>query len=214
MQIVSSIFEKLIKKASAATPFSIEDIGATMCYLGTADLRATTENIFQWVMYLLSPILALILAISNARILLKRKTFSFYYAFYKSFLRVIILILIATVVFFVIYYFIASDAYDAADAEQIFNDFLVALGISSLIICLMTGIVYLFYSHRNPVFLRLAFTYIFVIPSFIIFLLVLVLNFVPAFNKYLPSDAIVFKRKNLKNKLIDQGKIPSDTEKK
>lgn len=210
MKIIPYLIKNLIQEAKAQVNIG-NNVGTTMCYLGTADLRSTTINLLQWVLYLLSPLLALLLAVKNGFNLLKRKSFSLYYAVYKSFLRVIILIIIFCTIFSVIYYFTISE-YD--EIKLVIRDWLSFCGILSLTIFGATGLGYLFFSGKNRQFLKLAFSYILVVPSIIIFLLVLILNLIPELNKYLPPDAFIFKKEQLKDKLVKEDKIPSDTKKK
>lgn len=213
MNFISFFIKSLIKKANAQ--INVSDYGVTMCYLGTADLQSTVTKLIQWVLNLITPVLALVLAIKNAINLLKRKTFSLYYAVYKSFLRVIILILISIIILFIAYYVdTTSDIVDEEILTTKFNEFLLAVVLVSLIICGATGLGYLFFSSKNKKFLLLSLYYFFVVPGIVIFITVLILNLIPGCNKYLPTDAIIFKKKQLRDKLIEEGKIPNDTEKK
>lgn len=213
MNFISFFIKSIIKKANAQV--NVGNYGTTFCYLGTADLQSTITKLVQWVLNFITPVLALVLAIKNATNLLKRKTFSLYYAVYKSFLRVIILIVISIIVLSIAYYVdMASDIVDEEILTSKFNEFLIAVGLVSLIICGATGFGYILFSFKNQRFLSLALCYFLVVPSIVIFITVLILNIIPGCNKYLPPDAIIFKKKQLRDKLIEEGKIPNDTEKK
>ena len=219
MKILSLLSEKLIKTAHA---ISLEDVGTTMCYLGTADLRSTTISLLQWVMCIFSPLLALMLAIKNGFNLLKRKAFSLYYAIYKSFLRVIIAVVISFIILIIVYIFVVGSIDTTLEDKlsvdmqlaDAFSSLLTLFGIVILLIFAATAIGYLFFSFKNRAFLKIFLSYIFVVPSIIIFLMVLIFNLVPSFNKYLPEDALIFKKKQLRDKLVKEDKIPSDTQKK
>lgn len=211
MKIIPYLIKNVIQEAKAQV--NIGNLGVTMCYLGTADLTSSVLKFLQWFLYLISPLFGLVFAILHSRRLLKRKQFSLYYAIYKSFLRVIIMFIIFSAITFII--LIIYYPTDIAPSDVSLTEaFAVIISIVFILISVFTGFGYLIFSFRNRVFLKLGLSYIFVVPSVYIFLKVLLCNFVPSLNKYLPPDAIISKKKQLRDQLIDEGKIPSDTEKK
>lgn len=156
------------------------------------------------VLFVLAPLSAILLSVRNANNLLKRSTFSVLYSIYKSFLRVIILSFVFIVLISLILFFFLKIDFSL-------NLLLIVSGLQFLIICISTGIGYVFFIFKSKKFLGLSFAYLFVIPSLLISLLFFILDIIPAFNKYLPQDVLDFKKEQLRKRLIKEGKLPEDS---
>lgn len=219
MKVLEMLSEKLIKTAQAITVD--QNIGVTTCYLGTADLKSTVTDIIQWALYPIPPLLAFITSVISAQRFLKRKTFSLHYAVYKSFKRVLMLALIGCVLVFGFMYLIYSTSGITADTEFYrssnsfdYGVFFITIGIISAVTFIAAGAGYVIFSLKDKRILALAFSYIFIIPAIIIFLKVIIYNLMPEYKKLLPADAVFGKKKDLQEKLVQQGKLPTDPSQK
>jgi len=216
MNLLPSFLHIIVKKVQAVTVDP--ELGGTMCYMGTADLESTATGIVQWILGLIAPLSALVIAIVNARKLLKRKEFSLQYAVYKTFRIVFVLLVIFFVAFGALQYLVTKASIVTADgySESVFSDVLQylpgTLGIVTLLIFIPTAVVYLCCAFRNKTFLKLGLSYFFIIPAVVIFLMVIIKNRTPSMRATLPTDAIINKKQDLQQQLHDQGKLPPDSQ--
>jgi hypothetical protein len=210
MKIINSIFEKLVKTTYAQS--IPNDIGP-ICYdpmyiplnpLEQFILLIQESTVLKIISFVLAPLSAILLSVRNANNLLKRSSFSVLYSIYKSFLRVIILSCVFIVVVSLILFVFLKIGFSL-------QLLLIVFEVQFLMICVATGIGYLFFLFKSKKFLGLSFAYLFVVPSILIFLLFLILDIIPALNKYLPQDVLDFKKEQLRKRLSKEGKLPEDS---
>lgn len=221
MGFLGFIFGKLINVVYAQGSFN-PLVGEETCYLtGGFDAPLPkapyiqfleSDNIITKVFFFVfSPLLSLLLSVRNAVYLLKKQDFSVRYAIYISFFRVIILTVILSLLASIIF-FVFGTGYDLM-LDNPSSSALLILGSQFIIICLSTGIGYLLFAIKNLKFLKLALAYIFILPSVVVFMVLIAMKIIPALNRYLPQDAVSLKRSILKKKLVNEGKIPLDADK-
>lgn len=216
MNIVDSIFQKIVKTTYAAGTDSSLPI---MCYVTIPtppkplnlfsdfldNISIASDNtLVQIIMLIFSPLSAIYFSIMSSLNLIKRTSFSALYAIYKAFIRIIFL----SVIFSILSFFILIIKDDINFNLSIYFSLFI---IEFVIICFSSSIGYFLMFFKSKKFIGISFAFIFPIFAFLIFVVILVLDSIPALNKFLPKDAQTFKKSKLLNRLMAEGKLPKNT---
>jgi len=201
------IKEIFIKDVSAAVIKA--DLEPTCYAVGPQDapIHVLIKS-FNYISLILGPIILIIKTAFNIRRILRKGEFSVTYEIYRSIKEVLIVTVIFVIIYFGIalsfdYYGIFFNAYFNFPSSDI-KTFIMLYIAANSIAC---GIIYLPFSFKSVKFLKLALSLIFISPAFAMYVWILLCKYIPKFNKYLPSEAIEKKKKDLEDKFIAEGKI-------